>query len=135
MAKRLQKNKVPVKNIPYSYFDLDNLDGKTIEEAVEYIQNIKKVLIDNCIQSNMPNYEDWIDNVYFYFDYGYDNDREWHLRSFRMETDEEFEERKKKNREISKALKQKAIENAAKKEAEELALFNKLKLKYENNDN
>ena len=58
-------------------------------------------------------------------------DRHLEARFSRLETDEEFEDRLKKNREISKSKKEADRIAALKKEQDELELYEKLKKKYE----
>lgn len=136
----MEKQYIKIKDVPYMYLDLDIFRGELTEvsNAILNIRNRLKEAYDNRskdVKEMFTPFESY-DIIKIDIDYGPDSDI--YINAFRLETDEEYEIRMKKEREYKKKVaiankkRQETLEKR-KKEAEkkEFELYQKLKEKYE----
>ena len=127
--KKEEKEIVNIKNGPYMSISMYNFEG-TIDQMIEFLTKRKEEDRKTLERVYPDNFEDIMIKYQEVYGWG-DDDKFLEARFSRLETDEEFEARLKKNREISKSKKEADRLAALKKEQDELELYEKLKKKYE----
>lgn len=128
VRKKEEKNIVNISKGPYLSISMYDFEG-TIDEMIEFLTKRKEEDRVTMERLYPDNFEDI--KIKYLEVTDWDGDRSLEARFSRLETDEEFKARLKKNREISKSKKEADRIAALKKEQEELELYEKLKKKYE----
>lgn len=129
MARKKEEKKIiNIKRGPYMSISFYDFEG-TIDYMIEFLTKRKEEDRKTLELLYPDNFEDII--VTYKEISTWDEDRLLEACFSRPETDEEFKDRLKKNREISKSKKEADRIAALKKEQDELELYEKLKKKYE----
>lgn len=136
----MEKQYIKIKDVPYIYLDLDIFRGELTEvsNAILNIRNKLKEAYDNRSKNIKEKFTPFESYEIIKIDIAYGSDSDIYINAFRLETDEEYEIRMKREREYKKKVaiankkRQETLEKR-KKEAEkkEFELYQKLKEKYE----
>ena len=126
--KKEEKKIINIERGPYMSISFYDFEG-TIDYMIEFLTKRKEEDRKTLELLYPDNFEDII--ITYEEISTWDGDRFLEASFSRIETDEEFENRLKKNREIVKSKKEAERLAALKKEQEELELYEKLKKKYE----
>ena len=132
MARKKEEKRGIELRIPSLYIDLDLFEGK-LDEIVENIKKLPNRLKEQVEKYHYPAQD--LDQVEFYklkHENNWDESMEIILKGYRWETDQEFEERIKKQKAADKKRKQTLALKQKEKETEDRKLYEELKKRFEN---